>query len=72
MFEELPGFWSNSLGVFNDELCLLNQVFAGVANTEAQVGHPVQQGPEVSRLLELCKLVGHQSLGQLNLEIIVK
>ena len=72
MFEELPDFWSDSLAVVNDELCLLNQVFAGVANTEPQVCHPVQQRPEMSGFLELGKLVWHQSVGQLNLENIKK
>ena len=62
MFEKLPGFWSNSLAIFNNELCLLNKVFAGVADTETQVCHPVQQRPEMSGFLELCKLVGHRSV----------
>ena len=68
MFEELPDFWSDSLAVVNDELCLLNQMFAGVADTETKVCHPVQQRAEMSCFLELGKLVLHQSLGQVNLE----
>ena len=67
MFEELPGFWTNSLAVFNDELCLLNQMFAGIADTETEVCHPVQERAEMSCFLELGKLVLHQSLGQVNL-----
>jgi len=66
MFEELPGFWTNSLAVFNDELCLLNQMLTGVANTETQICHPVQERPEMSGFLELGKLVRHQSVGQVD------
>ena len=72
MFEKLPGLWSNSLGVLNDELSLLHKLFAGVANTEPQVCHPVQERPKMSRFLELGKLIGHQSVGQVDLENIKK
>ena len=43
MFEKLPGFWSNSLAIFNDELCLSDEALTGIADTESEIGDPVKE-----------------------------
>ena len=68
MPEELSHLRSDSLVIFNDELCLSDEALTGIADTESEIGDPVKERTEVSCFLELWELLAHQSVRQMDLK----
>ena len=70
MFKQFLVVLPDPVLVVQDVLGLLHQLAVGVTHTQPQPRHPVQQGPQLTRLLKLRKRLVDVFLPQLDLESI--